>query len=869
MKFFFAGTLLLCFLAACVSQNEMASLEKPASAARLSERPGQKSDHSILLPNQWSLRPAGRQIDLGDFPVNIALHPGGKFAAILHSGHGQHEIIVINILAEQVVSHTPLEEAFYGIEFSRDGLQLFSSGAGSEVIHSFSFADGQLQNHRPIALRDAKIRGVPAGLALNNDASRLYIANVWGHRISQLDLPTEKNVEEISLGATNVVVTSNLARPPSDPELAAATKRAEANLDPTQVTDPFPYACRLDEKKQRLYVSLWAQAVVAVIDLKSSRIIARWPTQEHPNEMLLTRDGKFLYAANANRNTVTVFDTAAGKSIETIFAAMFPEALPGSTPNSLALTPDEKTLFVANACNNNLAVFDVAIPGKSKSLGFIPVGWYPTSVRVSPDGKKLLVANGKGLSSKANPNGPQPGRRLPAGTVLEYIGGLFKGTLSVIDLPARNDFARWMTAHTAEAYRCLPRKVSPENIPSLAGNPVPRQVGQASPIKYVIYIIKENRTYDQVLGDMPQGNGDPNLCLFGERVTPNHHKLAREFVLFDNFYVDAEVSADGHEWSMGAYATDFVEKFWPMSYGHNKKHGKYPYPAEGKIAIAEPASGYLWDKAAEAGVSYRSYAEFVIGGKTSADLNTVRLKTLQGHFDPRYRVFDLDYPDVKRAERFISELKRFEQEGDMPRLQIARLGNDHTVGTSVGKLTPTALVGDNDLALGRVVDAVSHSKFWPQTAIFVLEDDAQNGPDHIDAHRSPAFVISPYTRRGSVDSTMYSTTSLLRTIELILGLKAMTQFDSAAMPMYNAFQSTPDARPYEALPANVDLNERNGRMAWGSERARKMDFSREDAADDLLLNEMIWRSIRGSNHPMPPPTRAAFVFAREKSDDDD
>jgi hypothetical protein len=317
---------------------------------------------------------------------------------------------------------------------------------------------------------------------------------------------------------------------------------------------------------------------------------------------------------------------------------------------------------------------------------------------------------------------------------------------------------------------------------------------------------------------------------------------------------------------MGAYATDFVEKMWPLSYGHNHAK-KYAYPAEGYFPIAAPAGGYLWDRAREAGVSYRSYGEFV-NMLTPADQPTAaRVKALEGHIDPWYRGFDLSYRDTKRADRFIAELKRMESEGAMPSLQIIRLPNDHTHGTSPRYRTPTAYVADNDLALGQIVEAVTRSKFWPQTAIFILEDDAQNGPDHVDAHRSIAFVVSPYTKRGSVDSTMYSTSSMLRTIELILGLKPMSQFDAAATPMFNAFQTKPDLRTYTGLPAGVDLEELNSAHAWGGEI--KMNFAREDAADDLLLNEAIWRSLRGPDKPMPAPARAAFVFTHSKEQDED
>ncbi len=830
--------------------------------------PGQRSDGSVLLPNQWSLRPAGRQVDLGDFPVNIAVHPQGRFAAVLHCGHGEHEIIVVDLKTATVVSRTPVHEAFYGLEFAYSGARLYCSGASDEVVHVFDFKDGNLTENISIPLRNPRYRGIPCGMALSSDAHYLYVANVWGQRVSQVDLLEHANRVETFFsagGASAADGTTFELTDPIDPDLAAVTKRAEAQFDSSKPDAPFPYACRLDDKRHRLFVSLWAQACVAVMDLNSHKFVARWPTEEHPNEMVLTKSGRYLFVANANRNTVTVLDTLTGRTVETLYASPSPNALPGSTPNSLALSPDETKLFVANACNNNVAVFDVSVVGRSHSLGFIPVGWYPTSVRVTPDGRQLLVANGKGVTSRANPNGPQPGKRR-AGKV-QSITELFPGTLSIIDLPRGKEFSRQLAAYTAQSYLCTPQQSVAQVSPS-AGNPVPTRPGGASPIKYVIYIIKENRTYDQVFGDVERGNGDPKLCLFPRNVTPNLHKLVDEFVLLDNFYADAEVSADGHEWSMGAYATDFVEKQWPLNYGHNRSK-KFPYPAEGRFPIAYSSGGYLWDRARETGVTYRSYGEFVFNSSTVGKPAFARLPALEGHFDPFYRGFDTGYPDLKRADRFISELKRFEGEGEIPRLQIVRLPNDHTSGTVPGKLTPTAYVADNDRALGLVVEAVSRSKFWPQTAIFVLEDDAQNGPDHVDAHRTEALVISPYVRRNTVDSTMYSTTSMLHTMELILGLGPMTQFDSAATPMFNSFQGKPDARPYEALPPGVNLDERNKQLAWGSEKSKKMDFSKEDAADDHLLNEIIWRSVRGPDQPMPAPHRAAFVFQVPKAKDDD
>ena len=828
---------------------------QPPPAQTELDLPGPRGTNVIRLPNMWWLRPVGRQIVLGDFPVNVAIHPDGKYAAVLHCGHGQHEIAVVDITPGRIVSRVSLDESFYGLAFSHDGKSLFCSGAGDETVHSFSFSRGFLADQKMIQLREKNLRGIPGGLAVNKEAGRLFVANVWGHRVTEVNLTSGAVANEVLIG-TNKLVGFDPDKGSTEDE-TAIRKRAEAALDSTTSDDPFPYTCLLDEKRERLYVSLWAQAAVVVINLKDNHILTRWKTEEHPNEMLLSKSGKHLFIANANRNTVSVIDTDSGRTIETLTAELIPNSPPGSTPNNLALSPDEKRLFVANANINAIAVFDIAEIGKSRSLGFIPVGWYPTSVRVTPDGKHLLVANGKGIAPRANRHGPQPGKDPPP-TVREYIGGLYRGTLSVIDLPSGERFEEQMKRYTAQAYRCMPDT----NVTATLDF---AKLG----IKYCIYIIKENRTYDQVFGDMPEGNGDPSICLFPERITPNHHKLAREFVLLDNFYVESEVSADGHEWTVGAYATDFVEKSWPMSYGHNR-HKKYPYPAEGNFPIATPAGGYIWDRAKEAGVSYRSYGEFILNGKTTNDPGVARVAALKGHFDPWFRGFDMDYPDVRRADRYISELKRFEREGEMPRLQLLRLSNDHTSGTTVGKIAPLSAVADNDLALGMVVEALSRSKFWKQTAIFVVEDDAQNGPDHVDAHRTVALVISPYTKRKAVDSTMYSTSSMLRTMELILGLRPMSQFDALATPMYNSFTSAPDFAPYKTLPANVDLTERNQKTAWGADFSAKMDFAKEDAADDLLLNEVIWRSIRGADNPMPPPRRAAFVFAHnEKEDDDD
>jgi DNA-binding beta-propeller fold protein YncE len=846
--------------------------EQPAKTTAQQEKsapefPGPQPDGAVLLPNQWYLRPAGKQVLVGDFPVNIALHPGGKFAAVLHCGYGQHEILILDIGSGKVASRLNINEAFYGIAFSPDGSRLFCSASSDEGIHVFKFNNGLLAEPSLLALRAKAVRGIPCGIAVSRDGQTIYAANVWGHSVSRVCVAADWKTADVTELA---LVPADAERKPGprsgksadDPSI---TKRAEAILDTTGSDAPFPYGCVLDEKRGRLYVSLWALAQVAVIDLKEWKEVARWKVEEHPNEMLLSKAGTHLFVANANRNSVSVLDLESGKAVETLVAELTPQAPPGNTPNALALSADGERLFVANANINCVAAFEVENPGRSRALGFIPTGWYPTSVREAVGGK-LLVANGKGVVSRSNRHFTQPGKKSPPVGVTEYIGGILQGTVSIIPLPTGEEkLAAELKKLSAAALSCLPATQRKIEAAALKGNPVPLKVGDASPIKHVIYIIKENRTFDQVLGDLGRGNCDPSLCLFTEDITPNHHALAREFVTLDNFYVESEVSADGHEWSMGAYATDFVEKTWPLSYGHGSK--KFPYPSEGVFPVAAPAGGYLWDRAAAAGVSYRSYGEFTTS-PTATEPGKAKVKALEGHFDPQYYTFDMSYPDVKRAERFIEELHRFERVGDMPRLQIVRLPNDHTSGASPGKPTPVAHVADNDLAFGMLVEAVSKSKFWPTTAIFVVEDDAQNGPDHVDAHRTIAFVISPYVRRGRLDSTLYSTASMLRTIELILGLQPMSQFDAMAMPMFACFQPEADSRPYEHRVPKADMTATTPRTAWGVKETGTMNLTKEDAADDLLLNEVIWRNVRGADNPMPVPVRRAWVLAGDGDDEE-
>jgi len=878
MKRFLGGVVVALFVAlGSVRAEDPKPIGKPAGRVL----PGLRNDGFVQLPNQWKLNPAGKSLEVGDLPVNIQIHPTGQFAAVLHCGMREHEVVIIDLNPKLrvIVSRSTIPQGFYGLTFSPDGKQIYSSGGEFDTVHVWDFDRGNLHNHHTLDVSTTAKRTVPAGIAFDPTGKELFVPGLWADALVRVPLDNPANKVIIPLTSKDVALPgAPKGDPPSPPDGRKEDDKKKAEDEDEGVRpvagNGYPYACLIEPNGKRAFVSLWAKAAVAVVDLESNKLVQLWPTAAHPTELVLAPNGKALYVACANSTQVAVLDPATGNSLQTINAALYPQAPVGNTPNSLAITPDGEMLFIANADANNLAVFNIVDAKAAKPLGFIPTGWYPTSVRYNKLDKMIYVANGKGMSSKANRVGPGPFGGFDR-TITEYIGTLFRGTVSAIPLPTPDSMAKYSNV----AYDCSPllKTLEARSDDVEADNPIPRKLGDKSPIKYVIYCIKENRTYDQVFGDMKQGNGEPELCLFPEAITPNHHKLASEFVLLDNTYVDGEVSADGHEWSMGAYATDFVEKLWPLSYRGSPK-GTFGYPSEGALDFpARPAGGYLWDRAKEAGVTYRSYGEWINNGKKNADGTfedgKASVPALEGHFDPKFRGYDLDYRDVKRAERFNSEIQRFEQTGDMPRLQILRLPNDHTFGTRVGKPTPTAQVADNDLALGMVVEAVSNSKFWKETAIFVIEDDAQNGPDHVDAHRVVSLVISPYTKRKHVDSTLYSTTSFLRTMELILGLKPMSQFDAAARPMYNSFTAKPDFTPYKHMVPKADLDEVNKPGAFGAKLSEKFNLAKEDQADDLLFNQVIWGSVKGPNSKMPAPVRAAFfVPVKPKStkpDDDD
>ncbi|MGH9411573.1 MAG: hypothetical protein ACRD1V_19225 [Vicinamibacterales bacterium] len=802
------------------------------------EWPGYKGSGVTLLPSGWRIAPAGRAIGVGGLPMNLVPSPDGRFIAISSSGYAKPSISIFDTQTLQIISRAELDHTWLGVVWAPDGKKLYASGSSENVIYELTFANGRLTASKDsIRLRDAERHpggevidnaGFVAGLSISPDGRRLYAAEIYGERVEAIDLTTGTSVGAAPLGAEG-------------------------------------YATALSADGETLFVSVWGAAKVIEFDAATLAPKGEIAVGEHPNAMTLSRDGSRLFVACANTDAVWEIDTKSAKPLAQISVALEPGAPVGATPNGLALSPDGKTLAIANADNNTVAIADVSTPGSGVVSGWLPVGWYPTGALFDRDGTRLFVLDGKGFTSSPNPLGPEPGAYRIDG---QYSGAMFQGGVSVIPVPNAAGLARL----TAQVRQLTPytnaHRLAPADAPQ--ASPIPKRVGDSSPIKHVFYIIRENRTYDQILGDVAKANGDSNLTLFGEDVTPNAHALVNTFAVFDNFYVNAEVSYDGHAWSMGAIATDFVQKMWPANYA--RREGLYLSEGGYKMRnaygnIAAPALGYLWDAAKRAHVSVRSYGEFV-GWTAQGGTVAASVPGLDGLICPTYPPFDLSVPDARREAVWEDEFHRMDASGTVPQLSILRLPNDHTSGTAPGALTPRALVADNDAALGEIVDVISHSRIWKDSAIFVLEDDAQNGPDHVDAHRSVLVVASPFTRHGVVDSTLYTTAGVLRTMELILGIAPMTEYDASATPLYNAFTTTPETAPFAHLAPRVPLDERNDWRSPGAALSAQMDFSAPDLAPDLPLNEVIWQSVRGAGSVMPPPRHAGFLRPVAGDDDD-
>ena len=916
----------------------------------------------IHLPSSKILQaPApGRIGFVNSFPATIALSPDGRYAALLNDGFGtqktqaRQSIAVLDLQTNQLrdfpdsrFGHDARQTYFLGLAFSSDGKYLYASVASitdptgqkhgdlGNGIAVYKFDKGKVKRKGfwkipPQKLAEGKkvasaLSGVPAGTAIPYPAGlaviaasghdQLLIANDLSDSVVLLETADGRIVQQFDLSTHETIPSS------------------------------FPYTVVVTRDGKRAWCSLWNASRVAELDLDSGRV-ARWipllepesPTApgSHPTALLLSPDERHLYVALSNSDALAVIDTASGTLVHLASTKTAGQKYAGSYPNAIAQSADGKRVFVADASLNAVAVFDgetLARPNKSstpeqEALGFIPTDWYPSALAVSGD--HLLVAAAKGQSTTAN-SGTSELKEERRRREHPYIPTLLYGSLASLNF---RNAEKDLTA--------LTRQVEESNLLLADPGKINFRGGQ-NPIRHVIYILKENRTYDQVLGDLKfnsakVGNGDESLTMYGADITPNEHKLALEFGVLDNFYDSGEVSGDGHVWSSAAITSDYNEKTWQITYrGHEHT---YDYggtvsdeiPLElGEPLVDAPASGYIWDNLAAHGLTYRDYGEYVVGvwckpvkkaGASPAEgmplpfsepceramvskgeslpgnvgdphgsaspwpwevpmLKGARptLASLRDHFDPRFPDFNTEYPDQLRADEFLNEFEEFvraRKEGkgtELPAFILLYLPNDHTHGTARGKPRPAASVADNDLAVGRVVEAVSHSPYWDDTAIFIIEDDAQDGADHVDAHRSIAFEISKYSpssaERPFVDSRFYTTVNMVHTMESLLGLPPMNQNDAYAPVMAPLFSGAGDHAPFTADWKNKEnglIYQVNGAKAEGGKQSAKMNFSKPDAINTALLNKILWRDRMGSA-PMPPPRHAVLPDSKPHDDD--
>lgn len=807
---FFALVALAAFSSSLAAQNDRAPRTIPGG---------------FDLPNGWRITPAGKPIvETEDMVLKLSIAPDGRAVIATHAGYNPHGLVVIDTRTHAATQRIGLKSAWLGLAWSADGKTLYASGGnanGNKVkptlapIYEFSYADGRLSPN-PTGQFDETVpldKVWWAGLAYHPTKALLYAAN-----------------RGTSADPSYVVVFD------------ALTRKLLTRI-PVEIN---PYELVFSKDGSTLFVTNWGSGSVSVIDTTANRVTGVIRVGANPNDMKISADGR-LFVACSNDNTVYVIDTRKRRVIERLSTTLYPQSPEGSTPDALEIDAVRKLLYVANADNNSLAVIDISNRAHSQVLGFVPTGWYPSGLALA--GQNLLIANSKGESGHADVRGPgSPLASRWDGD--ESVKTLQKGSVEL--LPLANLRTR-LPAYTRQVIANTPYNDSQltearaSSVPSI----IPRAVGAGSPIEHIIYIIKENRTYDQVFGDLQKGNGDSRLTIFGRPVTPNQHALAEQFVTLDNLYCDGEVSVDGHSWSNSAYATDFNERRWPPDYGGFSQAVTSP--------ANTPSGGRLWDLARRKGLTYRSYGEYAARASNGATMEAATgADALWGHVAPDYRGSGVR--DTENVKIFLREFDEYEKNFDNPEAEkrlpnyiVMSLPENHTNGTRPGSYTPVAMVASNDLAVGTLVERVSHSKYWPTTAIFIIEDDAQDGPDHVDARRTTGLVISPYVRRGIVDSTLYSTSSMLRTMELLLGLPPMSQYDAAAMPMYASFATEPDLTPFNLLPPQVDLAAKNTEKSFGARLSGQMDFSEPDRAPMHALNEILWKSVKGADSPMPPP----------------
>jgi len=817
------------------------------------QKVGPQPDGSILVPSNQLLRPAGLQVSLPGRPVDLILTPDERFLLVKN----RSDLDLVRLSDRTVLQSLPYSRSgasFTGICISPDGSRIYVTNAENQICVAGLDKGNILHWEDPVVLPGPSIGGFPApgGLALNEKGDKICVTLSRNNSLGIVSL-SDKSIVEVPVGVA-----------PFDVLCASPAKAYVSNwggrqpLEGESVYNTSGSNVLVDPK-----TGIANNGAVSVVDLERKEQTKVIEVGLHPSGMVLSPDRKRLYVACANSDIISVIDTESDQVVDKI-SVHFRDDLPfGSGPGDLAISPDGRYLYVANGTENALCVIQTGTP--VKILGSIPTGWYPGSVLLNRKGNILYVANVKGVGSR-NQRTDRKG----------YNSHDHLGSVSIIEVPGDRALRKMTeTVQLNNSYAGMLKELHPT-----AGGrkkvPVPELPDQTSFFKHVVYIIKENRTYDQVFGDMPQGDGDTSLVQFGREVSPNHHLLAETFVLLDNFYCSGILSADGHQWTDEAYVTDYLEK----SFGGFIR--SYPYDGDDPLAYA--SSGFIWDNVLNHGLTFRDYGEFtsaVIEPGTASFMDMyddftdgtdkVRISTkanleqLIPYMCPTYPGFTNKVPDVYRAAEFIKELKEFEKNDNFPNFIIMLLPNDHTSGTRPDSPTPQSAVADNDLALGQIVEAISHSNFWKETCILVVEDDPQNGLDHIDGHRTVAFVISPYTKRGEVISTYYSQINMVRTIENILGLPPMNQLDMTAEAMTDCFTGKPDFSPYKAVKNNIPLDQLNpeltslsGDQLYWAQKSLEQDLEEVDRIDEDTFNRIIWHAVKGYNRPYPVIRNKSF-----------
>ncbi len=837
---------------------------------------GGRSGGGLVAATGQLLRPAGQTIELpGSRPVDAALSRDGK-TLFVKDNRGLLLIDTASWSLRQQISFPEGGGSMHGIAVTAGGSRVFATTAQNQLWEGLIGPDGKLSWGRKIVIPGPNGKtGDPAalwGIALSADEKTAYVCLSRNNALAVVDLQEGKLLRQIPVGvAPYGVAVSPDGREAYVSNWGGRRPKKGERTGKSAGTDTL-----VDER------GVAKSGTVSVVGLVIQREITQVPVGLHPAGMALSPDGRRLYVANANSDTVSILDIRSRKVVETVLVR--PDAsLPfGSAPNAVALSPDGKTLYAANGGNNAIAAVSLgaAKDGGSVVKGFIPTAWYPGAVVT--DGQNLYVANVKGFGARSG--GADAAKR----DIMQHLGAISKAP--VPDAAA-------LTAHTA---RVRADARVPQALVSLekarAGKkpvPVPARAGEPSVFEHVVYIVKENKTYDQVFGDLPRGNNDPSLCIFGREASPNHHVLAEQFVILDNYYCNGVLSADGHSWVTEANVTDHLEK----SFGGFTRSYSF-----GDDALTYSSSGLIWDNVLAHGLSFRNYGEFDTAepvpasswksiyddyinktGKISFSQN-MPSENLRRYSCREYPGWNMNIPDVLRADVFLKELKAMNATGAFPNFVVIYLPDDHTSGGMPGSPTPRAQVADNDLALGRVIEGISKSRFWPKTCIFVIEDDPQSGFDHVDGHRSLCLVASPYTKRGALVSQFYNQTSVIHTMERILGIPPMNQMDAMSPLMTDCFTDKPDFRPYTCLANRIPLDEM---PKAASNFYRKKDyiasggrlnpFRVPDRIDDDEMNRAIWHSVKGEDAPYPAEFAGAhgrglaelrLALAPEAEDDD-